>query len=766
MAALWVLLLLNYSIKNNIEIYEISTTVSLGNLLSYTTIHDYFKMEITNLEIEIIICIVILLISFLISICVFKLRLSKSEDPISENLIYKRNKDLKRLKDYFKEFNILGVNGVWGSGKSFLINELKKKIKEEYEIIEIDVLTCNLNELQLILLKEIEKILNKNRVLSKYSNKLKDFLMSDKNFSKISKIIFPENYSYSETINGLKHEVKKIHKKIVIIYEDIDRITDKKIIESIFGLSEKLSSDDIKIIYQYDENKLTELEFKNDYLEKYIPYKMNLTVISFSESLNFVLAKSEIDNEILKDSDFDYLWNYEQGSRYSIIEQKLGIKNIENLSIKCSSIRKVESYICELYGILQNENYSKYKETVISFFTIKHFLPQIYEQLNIEMDVTDVLTFKDGSAFYNFEEIIELFNQGKFDKNKINEIFSDEYNQKIYAVLRFLNLKFDNKLVNKKDENVLEIEIFQDEINNESINRIVWNLLANGKSEYTNYEHICKKVIDEVLNQPNDKQIEAFRSFWEEVYMINKNEIDNDTIFMKAYSNGNSDFGEMFKAFNIWKTNEKEKIALIDLYIKVENIEYITDEFIKSMTFCSLDTKEEYIHILKIIGQLSVIGKLNYENNLVYFLQKYIRALEKFGYIKTDKFYFLIKEYFNDRNFIIMRLQEMSKNVDKLKIQIYEFANLDEANQELLIIINFINKVIELISCELENIKKKENQINVSITANPLSVKKYEDLRDLLNNKEKFNKEIQKSYLSGEINVDVIRRLSNESIYN
>ncbi|NRT87283.1 P-loop NTPase fold protein [Clostridium beijerinckii] len=763
MVALWILLWLNYSVKKNTEVYKISITVSLGNVLSYVIVNDYSKLEITNLGIIEIIFIVILLILLTVSIYIFKLNLSQSKKQTSQDLIYKRKKDLERLEIYFEKFNIVGINGIWGSGKSFLINELKNKIRDDYNIIEIDVLTCNLNELQLILLKEIEKIMYKNGVMSKYSNKLKDFLMSEKNFANISKIIFPESYSYSETISGLKDEIKKIdNKKIAIIYEDIDRITDKKIIESIFGLSEKLSDADIKVIYQYDVNKLMKIGFDFEYLEKYIPYTINLTEISFFEALNIALVKNKIDNEILKDSDFDYLLNYEQGSRYRIIEQKLGIKNIENLPIKCSSIRKVESYVYELYGILQKENYRKYKETVISFFTIKHFLPDIYEQLNIEMDVIDVLTFKVGSAFYNFEEIIELFNQGKFDKNKINEIFSDEYNQKNYAVLRFLNLKFDNK----RDEDVLETEIFQDEINNESINRVVWNLLASGKSQYTDYEYICKKIIGEVLNQPKDKQIKAYNSFWEDVYIGNKDEIDNETIFKMAYSNGNSDFGELFKAFKIWETGEKEKIALIDLYIEVENIENITDEFIKSMTFCSLDTRKEYIHILEIVSQLSVRGKLNYENNLAYFLQKYFRALEQFGYIKTDKLYFLIKENFNDRNFIIMRLQEMRKKVDELKKQIYEFTNLDEANQELLIIINFIDKVIELVSCDLENIKKKENQINVSITANPLSVKKYEELKDLLNDKEKFNKEIRRSYLGGEINVDVIRRLSNEKNYS
>ncbi len=94
-----------------------------------------------------------------------------------------------------------------------MINELKKKIKDDYEIVEIDVLSCNLNELQLILIKEIEKIMYKNRIISKYSNKLKKFLADEKFMQKLWNLIFPENYSYSETIKGFKDELGKIDKK-------------------------------------------------------------------------------------------------------------------------------------------------------------------------------------------------------------------------------------------------------------------------------------------------------------------------------------------------------------------------------------------------------------------------------------------------------------------------------------------------------------------------------------------------------------------------
>lgn len=276
----WTYLFCNYNIKKNIEIFDTFTIISLGSFVSYVCVTIFHYDELIN-EKFILIYSIILLFILIIVIYSWLLWLEQNHYQYNKRLMHKRELDLDRLLDYLKMFDIIGVNAIWGAGKSFLINELKKRIKDEYEIIEINILTCNLDELQLILIKELEKIMYKHRIISKYSNDLKRFLVGEKIIQKLLNLIFSESYSYSETIKGFKDELDKINKKIIIIYEDIDRISDKKIIEKIFGLSEKLTNSNIKIIYQYDEYKLKEIGFKSDYLEKYIPYKMNLTEINF-----------------------------------------------------------------------------------------------------------------------------------------------------------------------------------------------------------------------------------------------------------------------------------------------------------------------------------------------------------------------------------------------------------------------------------------------------------------------------------------------------
>ncbi|NFM84703.1 hypothetical protein FDC20_20720 [Clostridium botulinum] len=268
---------------------------------------------------------------------------------------------------------------------------MKKKIKDDYEIVEIDVLSCNLNELQLILIKEIEKIMYKNRIISKYSNKLKKFLADEKFMQKLWNLIFPENYSYSETIKGFKDELGKIDKKILIIYEDMDRISDKEIIKSIFGLSEKLSSNNIKIIYQYDEYKLNAIGFDSDYLEKYIPYKMNLTRMNFFEIIKFVLDQNNIDSNVLQMRDFEFMQEYNLKYRYNSLQDKFEMNNGIYLNFFNFSIRKVEHYKFKLSNILKVEEYKKFQDTLISFFVIKHFITKVYKKMNIEQGLVEYL---------------------------------------------------------------------------------------------------------------------------------------------------------------------------------------------------------------------------------------------------------------------------------------------------------------------------------------------------------------------------------------
>lgn len=217
---------------------------------------------------------------------------NKKDIVKSPKILAKRESDLNQLEYYINSFQIVGLNGDWGTGKTFLVNQLKKRLSKSYEFIEIDLLTCNLNEMQLTLINSFEELLYSRRILPKYANKLKRDISSASFLSKIQSLVnlaFTSSDSKAETLKGFMEETQRLDKKVLIIYEDIDRIENKEVIREIFAISEKIASENIRIIYQYSEELLIKQGFEHNYLEKYIPFKMNLTYLHFIEIIDFEL---------------------------------------------------------------------------------------------------------------------------------------------------------------------------------------------------------------------------------------------------------------------------------------------------------------------------------------------------------------------------------------------------------------------------------------------------------------------------------------------
>ncbi|AWK51611.1 hypothetical protein DIC82_11500 [Clostridium beijerinckii] len=761
---IWFWLFWNYNMKKSKEIFDIAIITTLGNFVSYIYINKVLYSELINENFTWIGIAVISAFILIISSCSFFLNSYNYSKLNNNKLIFKREKDLERLLYYLDMFNIIGINAIWGGGKSFLVNELKEKIKDEYEIIEIDILSCNLDELQIILIKEIEKIMYKHGIISKYSNNLKKFFIDQNNIQQVWNLIFAENYSYSETIKGFKEELRRINKKIVIIYEDIDRISDEKVIKRIFGLSEKLTTNNIKIIYQYDEAKLKELKFASGYLEKYIPYKMNLTEMNFFEIVKFVLKENGIDKDILEMKDFDFMRNHAQMYRYNILKDEFGMDKELYMNILNFSVRSVEHYIFELNIILKDEEYKKEKETVISFFFIKHFLPDIYEKLNIENGLLETLKFNFESNSYTITELISMYKLKELNNEKINEIFNDDQNKINYCISRLFNYNNDqiieesdykNKLNSRMEE---PIKGLKNRINNEKKDRLIWNLLENGKSKDTNYEYVGKRFINEVLIKPKDEQISAYGEFWDSIFYLDSKEVDNGTIFLM----GVPSFVELFKAFRILDATDEQEIALIDCYFQIENITDINTEFIQTINYCALKTNREYVYILNKINQLNIIGNLNFEKSFSDFIKKYIGALSKHGYINTNEYYYIngsnhIKE--ESKEHIIKELQKISNKINDLKNTISNHIQINELECDLETIIEFINKIIEIVSCNTPFENKEKNSIRSSWSSKFRNQNEYERLKGILSENSDFNNEIKESYLSGKITVYEIDKL-------
>ncbi len=764
-SAIWALIFLNCSLSKNIEIFDTIIILFIGNFGSFILTKELQSNGFGEGYLGIVLLFCYLVFFMIISIRSYTIYSGGDAETSGDKakLMTKRKKDLEFLQYYVNMFDIVGLNGRWGTGKSFVVGKLKEEMMTEYEFIEIDILACNLDELQLTLIKELEEVMYKNRIVSKYSNRLKSFLESKSVMSKLQgmqSFLINNNMSYSETIKGFKEELNKLDKKIIIVYEDIDRISNKDVIKRIFDISEKLSNSRIKIIYQYHEDNLKDIGFTADYIEKYIPFKMNLTEINFFETLNFELGNNFRNSNLVELNDFNFLNEYSLLNRFNVLYEAFGINKDVTVPFKNMSIRKVKNFLNELSKVLERKQYKEYKEVVISFFFVKHFIWSVYECLSIEEGLLDAIRFNYDSKSYTINELLAMYNSGEISKKEVEEIFEVEENQLFYFVLKLFDFNYkgysqiDAKDSNERLQAILEEPIHQlkNKDSNEKKNRLIWNLLAQGKSEYTDYEYVGNIFIRDVLGGNRADQIKKYNQFRDRLFH-NSYELDNQTIFKI----GAPGFVELFKAFRIVDATDEQQIELVDIYFSVENIKTFNVELVQTMNYCGLKTRKEYISILDRINKLHIEGNLNSEDCFSQFLKTYIGALSKLGYTDTEFFNHSNDIITNERKkLILLSLKRIIGNLCDLSNKI----KLNAVEKELSVIIEFIEKLINIINCEDQITKKKSGFVTSEISSRYINQDEFDRLKGIANDKEiDIKTEIERSFKEGKITVYEIDRL-------
>ena len=199
-------------------------------------------------------------------------------DGVTETLLRSRKHDLKRVETYLEQVHIVGINGEWGTGKTFLMEEFCRKHGEEYEFVRVDLLTCNLDQVDVFLLQEMEAILRKHRIYPRYSRSLCNMMKDHSWLKDLRELLRMDNEVKAVVFDGFRQDMKKLGKPVVVIVEDLDRVADGKVIRKILDLTERLSCDWIKVVMEYDVENLKELGFDRKYIEKYIPYVIEPSV--------------------------------------------------------------------------------------------------------------------------------------------------------------------------------------------------------------------------------------------------------------------------------------------------------------------------------------------------------------------------------------------------------------------------------------------------------------------------------------------------------
>lgn len=755
----WILVFINFTLNKNHSLYSSLLTINLAVFIVYCVNTRIKNGNITQTRLDELCLLIVLGVLIVIGYILILRKLGRQKNKKIESiLINKREKDLNLLLSYLDNFVIIGLNGRWGTGKSFIINALKERIKDKYEFIEIDLMTCNLNEMQPTLIRAFEELMYKNKILPKYANKMKNNIESSSIISKIqdlTNLIFTNSNSNSEVLHEFQNELKKLDKKILVIYEDIDRISNTDVIRELFSISEKISNENIKVIYQYDEFKLEQLGFDPNYLEKYIPFKVNLTELHFWEVLQFELK--DIDESTLSLKDFNFIRF--QDHRFNVIQDFFELRSEVVINFDYIPIRKVKQMIGELLMTfeMKKDLYSNNKETVISFFILKHLYSEAYKKLDIRESLLEALKFKMDDEKYTILQLIKLYKENGITKEKLEEIFFDKQNQENYGVLKLFNYEIINRENYKDLERLRSLEETANH-SNEKIDRIIWNLLYEGKSIFTDFEYAAKKISDEVLSNPVSKQKDAFHDFLNYFYYSDDIVTDNTTIFKM----GSSSFLEIFKCFKVANIDNEIQIKLIDFYFEYNDNKEFNLDVVKCMSYCPLKTTEEYLKILSYLNSLKVVGNLSEKEEFTEFLNKYVHALKSLGFINSYDYVYDIIDLKINENFYVERIEKLLVDLEMVKSQ-HQGYGLITTFEELEVIILFVQKIIEILKCEDEFTIESRPYVNTEIISRKINQDEFDRLKQLIESGtvNRFE-EIEASYKQKKITLYEVNQLLKE----
>lgn len=744
-----------HNIKNNKRLY-----FEFISIIAFNVPYVLYKYNILNISFEKMALSTLLLIFFniMIDVLVHKYILYKNDNK-NYKLFRERKEDLKRIKEYLNKFNIIGINGEWGSGKTYLLECLQneKDMQDKYEFVNIYLLTCNLDNLSQILINELEKVLVKYGICSRYSNSLRKILATNNFIDSLFSSMFLDTNSFTASINGFKNEIRKLDKTLVIVFEDLDRIDAPNVIKKILSVSENLIGENIKIVYQYDQSNLERINecFNRNYLDKYIPYTINLTQISFFDIIDKVLKEFENEYEYIKKNDFNFLRIH---VRLDWILREIFNKNIEySLKIYNYSIRKVKHFLDEIENTFENEEMYRendLRKAVIIFYLIKHFDYDIYNKFTLSKGLIETFTLNFNGEEYAIDEIIYKFKNNELNSRDIDKILINDLNRKVLGYLFLIEYRLNNK--EKRGIEILEeteLELGNNNYN-DKINRVFWHLLCKGKSEYTDMEQMVKVLKRDVLSLSDDKMIEGFNNFMNKMY---NEKYKDETGNIVSFYMGIPGFHTLFQAMSIATSKESDWLKFLSFYFTYKKVDTVNLELIRCLKYCNLRSKNVYFFVINKFNDLKVISNMNGHDSYWQFLLKYLTALSSFGYINTHNVRSALKLKDNNHDVDILKEILFRPMLQELKL-LKERIPIEEPKKEIDVIIKFINKNIEIIS--KDTALKEESPIKISTQVysgkNNIEI---ERLNGLNCTEMELLKEIEESYQNGKISANDITHL-------
>ena len=517
--------------------------------------------------------------------------ITSDEDTLGYDL-YAKSISTKIQDGYFKQAFAIGINGNWGTGKTTILNKIKKHLKND-DIVSIDFNPWNLNSEKAILQDFIDIIQEKLRpsnhsisdLLIQYSKKIS--ALSDKQVQNpINNFLaFERKESLSTIQKGINDILIRMQKKLVIYIDDLDRLDSKEVTEVLRLIRKTANFHNTVFIVAYDRSYVINAinqhnsHNKEKFLEKIFQLEINLP--SFEKSL---LSERLVDN-LKKRFPKEYHVQIEK----AIIGD--GYNKITYLKEWLNSVRDVNRLSNSLLLNLDLLKGEVLFEDFLRIELIRKSYPSVYELLYNK--IASFFTFGENSIRnnrilvlqklrhpnpntdfqYKLEEyLLEHQHEHFLSKRKISKIIkllesifveTRQYNSDGNSHLSIIYMdKFDRyfnyKLVNRLSE--LEFKYARENLNSDEFKEQIfkWNEMKLKSDIQSRFSSIRKftskedfeKIISGIfffssLVSPNANSANGY----DERDLSNKLYNDENTLTRKFYNNDSNSLIKFISAF-------------------------------------------------------------------------------------------------------------------------------------------------------------------------------------------------------------------------
>ena len=337
---------------------------------------------------------------------------------------------------YLQGHQVIAIDSPYGNGKSAIVEALKNE-KTDWNFITFGVLSATVDNIEFCVVREINAVLESKGVFLNPISKIRSFFCRDFMYC-IGDSLFDDHQSYEKQMIDFVKGVQRLKEVIVLNFEDIDRIKDRKFINKIFSICDTLLKYEsyyekkyIKVIYQCNKNAVNELFGDMDknkrYADKFILHSVYLDILP-GEFFKNVLEQNSEKYQRIKNIRFDFL-----SQKYEFLKVKVSfefngytIRGVEQILDKTNAA-------FEMFDDFSSDNELDL-QTVLVFFVTMYFMPDVFEKLVRGEKLYDqkLFCYFSGSNV-SMNSILSVYNSRLitlyFDEN------DDEYKRNMNALL-------------------------------------------------------------------------------------------------------------------------------------------------------------------------------------------------------------------------------------------------------------------------------------------------------------------------------------------